>query len=121
MGARPRLVRLTEVAKLHPEPQVFDANIDAADLVEIPKGELVQAIGDVDGPAHDWLLVRSPLEDMFESMSEKPLLYQDGWLYRPSFEIAEHQLGAKAAGRVDNEMHPVLEQLQKLPPWNTGQ
>lgn len=111
---RPKLVRLTADAQLYAETDVA-----AEPLAELSQGELVEAIGDIDEGAHrEWLLVRFPLEDQVESMSDKPLAYQNGWLFRASLQRAEHQLGDKVAALVDvSSTHPVLGLLRKFPWW----
>mmetsp|Transcript_125908 Transcript_125908/g.350804 ORF Transcript_125908/g.350804 Transcript_125908/m.350804 type:complete len:317 (+) Transcript_125908:71-1021(+) len=112
--ARPRLARLTAATPLRAE-----ADAAAESLVELQRGELVEAIGDIDDSAfREWLLVRAPLEDKVDSMSDKPLEYCTGWLHWPELEHAEHQLGDKVAARVDvASSHPVLGLLRRLPPW----
>jgi len=72
---RNQILRLTGAAKLRAQ-----ASADSEMLAELGAGDLVEAIGGNLEPAGGWLLVRSPLEDRIDVMSDKPLEYQDGWL-----------------------------------------
>mmetsp|Transcript_9971 Transcript_9971/g.22267 ORF Transcript_9971/g.22267 Transcript_9971/m.22267 type:complete len:307 (-) Transcript_9971:70-990(-) len=106
-----RIVRL-----MAPAPLREEADAAAAVVAELPSGELVEAVGDADSEL-DWLLVRAPMEDEVNAMSDKPLLYQDGWLHGATLEAAEHQLGDKVAARIDPEAHPVVEALKTVLRW----
>lgn len=116
-----------------------EADTAAVEVAELEAGDLVEAAADVDvvrlSPEGGWLLVRSPLEDKVDVMSDKPLQYQEGWLALvpsegmpndgavnagPCLERAEVQLGDRVAARVNVESHPVLDVLKKLPPWQNG-
>lgn len=115
-------MRLRAATKVHAE-----ADAASAEVAELEEGHLVEAAGMVDlegaPPEGGWLLVRSPLEDKLDVMSDKPLEYQDGWIPIETtegermVERAELQLGNKVAARVFVETHPVLDLLKKLPPW----
>lgn len=85
-------------------------------LAELPAGELVETMLDVSSGA-EWFLVRAPLEDEVQAMSDKPLEYRDGWLLRPALDRAEHQLGDSVAARIDVTTHPVVNAMKSLPPW----
>lgn len=121
-----------------------DPNLESEEVLTLAAGDLVETAGGVDvvssPPEGGWLLVRAPLEDKLDVMSEKPLEYQDGWLAvgpvaeqsgeqeisesdavaashaSPSscLEKAELQLGQKVAALVIPETHPVLQTLEKL-------
>jgi len=109
-----QIVRLTSPGRL-----LADASSEAEVVDNIPAGELLEVVGEAS--AHvEWLPVRAPLEDKLEVMSEKPLEYQDGWLFEPNFELAEHKLGDKVTVRVDATSHPLLDTLKMLPWWKSS-
>lgn len=121
-----QILRLRAATKVHAE-----ASAASEELTELEEGAFVEVSGhvDVEGapPEGGWLLVRSPLEDKMDVMSDKPLEYQDGWIPvatedgEKMVERAELQLGQKVAARVFVETHPVLDLLKKLPPWKDGE
>lgn len=99
---------------MHAEPDLASAG-----PTQLPSGEYIEAdTKAVEEASGGWLLVRAPLEDKIQIMSEKPLEYQDGWLHKAPIEDAEFQLGSKVAALVHVPEHPVLEIIKKLPPWN---
>lgn len=102
-----------------PAPLLAEAQDGAETLAELPKGELVEAVGLKEASAElpEWLLVRSPAEEQIEIMSDKPLAYQDGWLSNAPLQPAEYQLGTRVAARVDVNSHPALDLLRQLPWW----
>lgn len=109
-----RIIRLTSPARLSVE-----ADADSEELATLPMGEFVQAIGEVDGERHEWLLVRTSNQSQVNSMGEDPLTYVDGWVQWASFDVAPHQLGDRVAACVDVPEHPVLGLIEKLPPFKS--
>lgn len=117
-----QLVRLSAAA-----PLLSEADVASAAITELQAGDLVEAVGDIeDSNFREWLLVRSPGEEAIDSMSDKPLAYQTGWLHQPELDSAEHQLGDKVVVQVDtSSAHPVLGLLRtmlswwgrEMPPW----
>lgn len=99
-------------------PTKLYANADAACdvLAEIPSGELVETMSELDGYG-EWRLVRSPVEQNIDVMSDKPLEFLDGWVQCSALELAEHQIGDKVTVRFEVGSHPVLDLLKKVPPW----
>mmetsp|Transcript_50795 Transcript_50795/g.107793 ORF Transcript_50795/g.107793 Transcript_50795/m.107793 type:complete len:357 (-) Transcript_50795:48-1118(-) len=120
-----QILRLLGSAQLRAE-----ASESAEVLAELSEGDFLEGMPDKLEPAGGWLLVRAPLEDKIDVMSEKPLEYQDGWIavMPPAreeglpelLERAELQLGDKVAARVHVETHPVLDNLKKLPFFKDG-
>lgn len=108
------LLRLRAPAQL-----LADALETAEVTAELPEGELLEAFRDVDHSAQ-WILVRRSLEDRVDSMSEKPLEYEDGWLFGATLEKAPHQLGDKVAARIKHDEHPAFQILRAVPPWRNG-
>lgn len=96
-----------------------DADIHSEVIAELPCGLMVEAFGNID-ESREWLLVRSPVEDKVDIMSDMPLEYQDGWLRHASVKRAEHQLGDRVAALTAPESHPLFEALRVLPPWRGG-
>lgn len=93
-----------------------DPDTSGGVLTEIPTGELVETMSDLDSPGA-WRYVRNPIEDNIDAMSDKPLSYQDGWVQCSSLEMAEYQIGDKVAVRFEVQSHPVLDVLKRMPPW----
>jgi hypothetical protein len=112
-----RLVRLSAAA-----PLLSETDTASAVIAELQAGNLVEAIGDIeDSNFREWLLVRSPAEEAIDSMSDKPLTYQTGWLHRPELVSAEHQLGDQVVVQVDvSSAHPVLGLLRTILSWRGG-
>lgn len=108
------LLRLAAPAQL-----LADAEETAEVTAELPEGELLEAFRDVDHSA-EWILVRRSLEDRVDSMSEKPLEYEDGWLRGASVEKAPHQLGDKVAARIEHDEHPAFQLVRLVPPFRNG-
>lgn len=98
-----------------------DADSEAELLFELPQGELLQTFRKIEecDAEDEWLLVRAPLEETVEVMSDRPLSYQIGWIHCPTtaLKTTRFQLGDKLAARVDVPNHPVVELLKYFPPW----
>jgi len=94
-----------------------DCHATAVVLHELPPGELVEAYWDLEAKP-EWLLVRRPLEDNIEVMSDKPLLYEAGWIHNPKLERAKFQLGENVSVRVDQNSLFALEMARKMPFWS---
>lgn len=113
------IVELTAPAELRAEP-----DLSSEVVATLPQNELAEAFGDVDpaGEAspREWLLVRAPLEEHVDMMSDKPLQYRDGWLHRAAFRRAPHQLGDKVAALAECESHPFYDAMRLVPPWRGG-
>eukprot|EP00929_Paragymnodinium_shiwhaense_P014712 TRINITY_DN122666_c0_g1_i1.p1 TRINITY_DN122666_c0_g1~~TRINITY_DN122666_c0_g1_i1.p1 ORF type:complete len:345 (+),score=60.37 TRINITY_DN122666_c0_g1_i1:58-1092(+) len=108
------IVELASPAKLLADPEA-----DSEAVLELPAGELLEAFGDVDSD-REWLLVRSPLEDDVELMSDKPLAYQDGWLHDADVKKTSFQLGDTVTARTESDIHPAFEAMRLVPPWRPG-
>jgi len=127
-----------------------EASHDSDELNTLAEGDLVETASGIDitvsTPEGGWLLVRVPLEDRLDVMSDKPLSYQDGWVAigpdssgeqgisdsgavanatesKATLVPAELQLNQKVAAIVTPETHPVLQALEKyiykegVPQW----
>lgn len=112
--AAPQVSRLLEGAKLYTDPDVSSPVLE-----DLAAGSLIETFADLDGDM-EWVLVRTPLEDNIDIMSDKPLEYQDGWMHYPSLELSKHQVGDKIAARVEAMSHPLLLALKRIPPWRNA-
>jgi len=116
-GPPPRglLVRCMAPTDLRREPR------EAAEtLYELPCGELMETFADFTDVPPEWVLVRRPLENDIEVMSDKPLLYEAGWLQNAQIERAEYQLGEKVCVKVEARSHILLDMARKMPIWKTA-
>lgn len=113
------LAQLSMPAQLRADP-----DSEAELLLELPEGELLQTFRKIEEcpSEEEWLLVRAPLEETVEVMSDRALSYQVGWIHCPTtaLKTARFQLEDKLAARVDVPNHPVVEVLKHFPPWRDG-
>jgi len=80
----------------------------------------VETFADFTDTPPEWVLVRRPLESDIEVMSEKPLLYEAGWLKDAKIQHADFQLGEKVSVKVETLSHIVLDMARKVPFWKTA-